>query len=377
MRRRPGVVLGALVAGTLVAAVPSVASALPPAVDATSLGVPAGVSAVLVEGSTGQVLAEADAARRRPVASTVKLVTALVAVEALAPGSSVVVGSEVRDVGGASAGLRSGQVWDADDLLAALLLRSGNDAAVALAVASAGDEATFVALMEARLERLDIDARLASATGLSDADRLSATELAVVARSVLAEPRLAGPAAQRSVVLRDGTVLENRNRLLDVLAGASGLKTGYTSAAGWSLVGSAERDGRVLIAVVIGAADDATRVSLVARLLEHGFEATAAIVASEELVLRTGRGAVHLLAQSPLMTVPRDVAPRPVWPIALDPDAVPASVPVRLGPATVGEAVVTLRDDRTGSPGRSGLGVAGADGVYAALRAAGTAGLLG
>jgi len=374
---RPVRAVAAVLAVAALLASPTTASAVPPPSDAATLGIPAGVSAALVEAATGQVLAVVDGERRRPIASAVKLVTGLVVVASIPPGTSVVVGPEVRDVGGASAGLRPGQTWDVDDLLTALLVRSGNDAAVALAVAAAGEEEVFVGRMESRLAELGIEADLASVTGLSDGDRLSALELATVARAVLAEPRLAGPAARPRMVLPDGAVLENRNRLIGALDGATGLKTGYTAAAGWTLVGTAERGGRVLIAVVIGAADDAARTAQVARLLEHGFSATVPVVAREELTLRTGRGPVRVIAVSPRLTVPVGVAPVLGWPSTLAPDAVPTRVPVRLDGLDVAEAEVTVADGRTGAAGRATLGAAAAEGVYAALRAAGAAGLLG
>lgn len=358
------------------------AAAAPEVLDPSSVRIPAGVSALLVEGATGQPLLAVDAGRRRPVASTIKLLTALVAAESLPPGTTVVPGSEVLGVEGASAGLRPGVAQDVDELLAALLLRSGNDVAVALATAVAGDEAAFVALMQERLARLGIDADLASASGLDAGDALTAAELATVARAFLDTPRLAGPASRRTIVLADGTALENRNRLLSVLDGATGLKTGFTSAAGWSLVGSAERDGRTLVAVVLGAADDATRVALAADLLDAGFDLTVPAPSEEVRTIRTGRGAIELRVDVGSLTVPVGTGPRAAWPSPLDPDAPPVEVPMVVGgggdaatPLTVAPVIVI--DHRTGGPGGAGLGVAAASGTYAALRAGLAAGLLG
>lgn len=366
-----------LAAAMAVLLLASPVAAAPEVLDASRLGVPAGVSAVLVEGRTGQRLAATDADARRPVASTIKLVTGLVATAALPSGTRVVPGEEVLGVGGASAGLVPGEAWLVDDLIAALLLRSGNDAAVALATAVAGGEAAFVSRMEARLADLGIEAELASASGLDAGDRLSAGELATVARAVLAEPRLAGPAARRSVVLGDGTVLENRNLLLGRVDGATGLKTGFTSAAGWSLVGTAERDGRTLVVVVLGAADEAQRLALVGRLLEHGFAATRVVGTASSVELRTGRGTVSLAADAGPLTVPTAQVPRAAWPVALDPDAPPTRVTVLVEDREAATATVTRTDGRRDAAGTAGLGAAAASGAYAALRAAGAAGLLG
>jgi D-alanyl-D-alanine carboxypeptidase (penicillin-binding protein 5/6) len=359
-------VLGAPVAG----AEPGI---LPPG----TVAVPSGVSVLLVEAGSGQAILAVDAERRRPVASTIKLVTALVVADALASDAIVVPGDEVRGVGGASAGLRPGEPWVTDDLLAALLLRSGNDAAVALAAAVAGDQAAFVTRMEERLAGLGIVAELASPSGLEVGDALSAAELAVVARAVLAEPRLAGTAASREVVTADGRVLENRNRLLTQLDGATGLKTGFTSAAGWSLVASAERDGRALVAVVLGAADDAERTRVAAELLEAGFARTARVPAVGTLALRTGRGDVVLRVDAGTLTVLAGARPRAAWPAALDPSSPPARVAMAIDGTGVAEGEVLVDDRRTGTAGASGLGAAAATGAYAALRAAGAAGLLG
>lgn len=341
----------------------------PPAEDARLLGVPAGVSAVLVELESGQVLAASEAEVRRPLASTVKLVTGLVVASSVAPGTEVVIGPEVVGVGGASADLRPGQVWDVDELLGALLLRSGNDAAVALAVGTAGEETAFLELMAAQLAALGIDAQLASPSGLDAGDRLSALELAEVARAVLAEPRLAGPAGLPELVLDDGTTLINRNTLLNVVPGATGLKTGYTAAAGWCLVGSAERDGRGLVAVVLGAAGEAERVALAASLLEHGFAETRRVDPSGRVTLRTGRGEVDVRAEAAVLTVP-DGAPVALdWSPVRALDAVAPEIDVLVDGRPVASARTGVDDRRAIGAGAAGLGAAGASAVYAALRA--------
>ena len=356
---------------------PAAARAAPDVLPSDAVPVPPGVSVLLVEGASGQHLLARDAERRRPVASTIKLVTALVAAEALPSGTRIVPGPEVRDVGGASAGLRPGVAWEADDLLAALLLRSGNDAAVAIATAVAGSEDAFVARMEERLRGLGIEADLATASGLDVGDALSAAELAVVGRALLAEPRLAGTAARREVVTADGLVLENRNSLLTRLDGATGLKTGFTSAAGWTLVASAERAGRVLLAVVLGAGDDEERLRLAAALLEAGFDGSERAPTATALTVRTGRGDVVLRVDAGPVTVAAGERPRAAWPVPIDPDVPPASVAILAADVEAGRADVVVADGRRGGAGGAGLGSAAASGAYAALRAAGAAGLLG
>lgn len=261
-----------------------------PATDAVRVGVPSHVSVALVEGSTGQVLVAQDATTRRPIASAIKLVTALSVIDALPADTVVTLGDEVRGVGGSSYGLRPGERRTVEDLLTGLLLRSGNDAAVALGVAVAGSEADFTARMSETLGALGIDARPASASGLEEADALSALELATVARAALDEPRIAALVRNEEVVRPDGRTIENRNRFVGVVEGATGLKTGFTNAAGFTLAASAERGGRELIAVVLGAHDDDQRLEIAARMIEHGFSATRPDDLASSLELRTSRG---------------------------------------------------------------------------------------
>ncbi|MFA9428607.1 D-alanyl-D-alanine carboxypeptidase family protein [Egicoccus sp. AB-alg2] len=227
---------------------------------------------VLVEASTGQRLAEHDAEELRPVASTIKVLTALTVVQRADLDEEVTVGREVL-VEGASVGLQPGDTWTVGDLLEAILVRSGNDAAEALARHVGGDTQRFLELMEADIEALGLDARdLVSPTGLDDANRLSALDLATIARAALAEPELRPLLALRETTTPVVGPRENRNELLQRYDGATGVKTGFTLAAGNSLIASAQRDGRELIAVVLDAGDDPARFEQAAQLLDLGFD---------------------------------------------------------------------------------------------------------
>lgn len=259
----------------------------------------------LVDASTGQVLAAHRADERRPVASTVKLLTALTVLEHASPDDTVEVGTEVVGIGGASTGLRPGERYTVDELLAALLVRSGNDAAMALAIHVGGTLETFLHMMEERAEALGLEGLvLASPSGLDDRNRLSAAQLATIARAAHADPTIRRVAAAASLTLDGRRRGANRNLLLGAYEGATGLKTGYTLAAGWSLVGSAERDGRALVAVVLGAAGPDARFADAAALLDHGFAAFAQVSAAVEVTLRTGRGEVGLAAGPRHVVVP-------------------------------------------------------------------------
>lgn len=230
-------------------------------------------SYVLVDADSGQVLAARDADEPRLVASTVKLLTILTALETVSLDETVVVGDEAA-VGGAGTGVDPGESWQVADLLDAILVRSGNDAARALAAAASdGDMAAFVARMGATAQALGLtDVHVTEPTGLDDANRLSARALATIGRAALADPRIRASAGKAAIDLPDLGTQEARNQLIGDYEGATGLKTGFTDLAGYCLVASVERDGRELVAVVLGAREDPARFEEAAALFDHAFE---------------------------------------------------------------------------------------------------------
>jgi len=376
----PLLLLAALLLGPLVVPPPALADPVtstvlgPAARDASFTGAPGGTSLILLEGSTGQVIAARDAERRRPIASAVKLVTALAVIEALPPGTIIVVGEEARDIEGSSYGLRVGEVRTVEDLLVGLLLRSGNDAAVVLAHAVDGSESAFVLRMQEVLKNLGIDALPSSASGLTEADALSAAELAIVSRAALAEPRIRAIVGMAELEL-DGEVVENRNLFVAQFAGATGLKTGFTSAAGYTLSAAAERDGRELVAIVLGAPDDAARRIIATRLLEFGFDQTRLVPVERSVTLRTSQGPVRFGTEGTVVTLPLGGEVAAQWPVSLRPDGDMTTVTIEVDGLPAGPAPVTRRDARVRRDD-PGLGLGLVDGVYAALRPLGLTGAL-
>ena len=263
--------------------------------------------AVLWDPADDRVLWGRAATEPRPMASTTKIMTALLAVEAGTLGDEVTVSARAARVGsipgGASLGLEEGQRLAMGELLQGLLLRSGNDAAVAVAEHVAGTESAFVALMNARAEELDLaDTNFLNASGLTDDPRHHASplDLARLAEVALADPRLAEWVASPQAATTAFGIIENRNELLTRYPGADGVKTGFTTLAGRCLVASAERDGRELISVVLGSED---HFADSAAILNHGFIDYRRIAVGTGQPVgtwRTSAGATSITPEDPL-----------------------------------------------------------------------------
>ena len=247
-------------------------------------------SAALIDVDSGQVLFQQAGRAHRPIASLTKIMTALLVLQRSDPQEPVVVGADAavprQTVGVSQLGLREGERITVEELLYALLLQSANDAAVALADHVAGSVDAFVAAMDARARRMGLrDTRFASPNGLDDAGYSSAIDLARLTRVALRQPLFAKVVATKFHDIpgpgRGVRRVQNRNVLLWLYPGASGVKTGYTSAAGFCVVAAAERDGLRLVAVVLG--EPGEPFSDAAALLDFGF------TSFEHRALVTGR----------------------------------------------------------------------------------------
>ncbi len=264
--------------------------------------------AVLWDPVDGRALGGVQAQAPRPMASTTKIMTVLLALEEARLDEIITVSEHAagvgRESGVATLGLQPGQELIMADALAGLLLRSGNDAAVAVAEHVAGSEEAFVALMNARAEELGLTAtHFVNASGLTDdlAHHASPRDLARLAVIAMRNPDFAAWAGAQRLDVGEFGVLENRNELLGSYPGATGVKTGYTALAGLCLVASARRGGRSLYAVVLGSEEYFVDA---AKLLNHGFTSfrlVRALAPSDELVrYRSSGGAVALRAAAPL-----------------------------------------------------------------------------
>ena len=215
-------------------------------------------SAVVVDAGTGRVLWERDSHAPRLIASTTKLMTALVALESgHSLEETVTVAPEWAGAEGSSIYLRPGEKITLETLLYGLLLRSGNDAALAIAGYCGGTVDGFVSRMNQKARELGMkDTSFANPNGLdAEGHRSSAYDMALLARACLENETLAKIAATKSITLGVRT-FTNHNKLLWRYEGCVGLKTGYTKQAGRTLVSAAKRNGLTLICVTLNAPSD-------------------------------------------------------------------------------------------------------------------------
>ncbi len=264
-------------------------------------------SVALADLTTGQVLYRKNGEDPRPIASLTKLMTALLVLQLAPPSETVRVGPEAAAQSGSRLGLEVGERIRVRELLYALLLQSSNDAAVALATHLAGSTGRFIKLMNRRAGRLGLDdTKFFSTTGLDDRGYSTALDLADLATRTFADELFRaivrtkfhrvpapGPGSRR---------VQNRNVLLWLYRGAIGGKSGYTSSADYCLVAAATRGGRSVVAVVLGAPENAFNDA--AALLNYGFagfESVRLLQTGQRLgVIRVRRRPVEVIAGADL-----------------------------------------------------------------------------
>lgn len=240
-------------------------------------------SFILLEMTTGQELFSKNADNRYPMASLTKIMTTYIIMGELAAGrmsfDDIITASEYAcSFGGSQVWLEPGEQFTLREMLYAIELHSANDAAVAVAEAIAGNEASFVSLMNAAAEKLGMnDTLYRDCTGLSDEGHYStARDTATLALALVSTyPEILEITSKIYEPFREGTEdqvdLYNRNKLIQYYSGATGLKTGFTTLAGHCLAATAERNGFKLVSVVMGADDTNTRFADSMKLLDYGF----------------------------------------------------------------------------------------------------------
>jgi serine-type D-Ala-D-Ala carboxypeptidase (penicillin-binding protein 5/6) len=250
-----------------------VAAALHPRVTARA--------AIVVDGRSGRVVWALRPHRRLPIASTTKIMTATLALQRLPPTAIVAVDRSATRVPLVKEGLRPHERVRAWKLLDGLLVYSGNDDALALAIATAGSRRAFVARMNEEARKLGLrDTHFSTPSGVIDARNYSsAWDLAALTRYALRNPQFRRVVRTRIAHVRWSPptfekVYVNKNSLLRTYRGADGVKTGWTTLAGHCLVASATRDGRTIIVVLL---HDANRYDDARKLLDLGFERVAVL----------------------------------------------------------------------------------------------------
>ncbi|MGE4548733.1 MAG: D-alanyl-D-alanine carboxypeptidase family protein [Intestinibacillus sp.] len=213
-------------------------------------------SAVVLDGATGQVLFEQNADERLPMASTTKIMTAIVAIENFDIDREYVVKKEYTRVEGSSMYLKEGERITLRDTLYGLMLMSGNDAALAIA-GECGGLQHFVGLMNATAERLGLtNTHFDNPNGLDgETHYTTARELAELAAYGMRNEQFREIVSTKSYQA-GGRYMKNHNKLLTLYADCVGVKTGFTKKSGRCLVSAAERNGRRLVAVTLNAPDD-------------------------------------------------------------------------------------------------------------------------
>ncbi len=256
--------------------------ALGPTASALSAGpgpdLDAAASAILIDSRDGSVLAAKNPAGHRSMASTTKLMTALLTLERTRP-DQVFTASKYRAAPVESKiNLRRGERMRVSDLFEGLMLESANDAAVTLAEGISGSRSAFVRDMNERAAQLGLkDTRYSNPIGLDEGDNhSSARDLAALARRLMMNPRFARVVGQPSAVLESGArrrVVSNRNDLVGRFPYVKGVKTGHTRGAGYVLVGAASNAaGARVISVVMGTPSESARDATSLALLQYGLK---------------------------------------------------------------------------------------------------------
>jgi len=321
-----------------ISALAAVSAALALAAPAAAAGPFADVAATafLVEnGATGELLAARAPARAVPIASITKLMTVLVTLEHARLSDVVTIDPRAAAVGESSIPLRAGEQLSVSDLVEAALIQSANNAADALALHVAGSYESFAELMNAKARKLGLrHTHFVRPDGLDTPGHVSsARDVTLLARTAMRNPFVRRTVAKQQETIAGGRVLHTWNDLLATFPGLLGVKTGHTSAAGWSEVAAARARGTTVYATILGSPDRARRNGDLTRLLAWGLaqyvvvEPVQARRVYATVELPYGKAPVALVAAKPSRRVVR--VHRPLVERVVTPTAV--SLPVRKG----------------------------------------------
>mgnify|MGYP000988295496 CR=1 FL=1 len=279
-----------------VAAITALAAISPPLqANAAQLQLPSSqpkYAAIVVDATSGEVLYAKRADSPRYPASITKVMTLYLTFEALESGrlklsDRVPISPHAAAQAPTKLGLRPGDSLTVEDAMYAMALKSANDIAVAMAEKLGGTESRFAALMTLRAQELGMtNSRFVNASGLPDSRQITtARDLAILSRAVMRDyPQYYKLFNTQSYAFR-GQTLRNHNRLLGKMDGVDGIKTGFTNASGFNLAASAVRDGRRLIAVVMGGPTTAIRDENAQDLLLTGFDVVSRRARGEKITL--------------------------------------------------------------------------------------------
>lgn len=244
---------------------------------------------IVMDAATGAILSEDNPDVVSPPASVAKLMTFLVVHDAIAAGrvqlsTPVTANAADQSMGGTQVFLAAGETFSVEELLYATMVESANDAAHALAIPVAGSREAFVAQMNARAQNLGMKNTVFRtphglpplSRDLADSDLTSPRDLALLARELVVHTDVLRYSALRTRLFGEGVrakpqPMRNHNKLLGTVEGCDGLKTGFTRAAGFCLVATAQRGTKRVIVAVTGSPGANTRDALVARLIEESF----------------------------------------------------------------------------------------------------------
>ena len=258
--------------------------------------------AVLIEAGTGMVLMAEEAHKKLPMASTTKIMTALVALERCSPDELLTVPDEAYGAEGSSMYLQKGEKLSMRDLLYGLMLVSGNDAAITIAVYIGGSVEGFAELMNQKAKALGaLNTNFITPNGLPDDEHYTtAYDLAIITAAAMKLQtfrELVSATYHRTSTGLVSRTLKNKNKMLWEYEGGCGVKTGYTKAAGKCLVFAAERNGMLLVGTVLNCPD---MFNSAKAMLDYGFEnyEMAAILKKGDVVahVAVGNGMKNALA---------------------------------------------------------------------------------